>query len=573
MPFLPPEPNQTPKNAGKPEKKNQPQSPAAPFQHFSPDNGAGVPNPPQETAIPPTSDSPIEQSPPDSAVSTPVQADEEEKVDQPEAEPEFPGQDFRPEPESEEMLDPDNTIPLFPAPAEAPEAENETAVVDEDASEPETSQYESDAAEAVATDFFPEPETAQETPPEPAESPFPFMPPPGNGPLAGVKILDLTRFYPGPLATMMMADLGAEVIKIEDMIKPDKMRSYPPLINGESAGFMAVNRSKRSLSIKLNEEEGQDIFFQLVRKADIVVEQFNPGVLDGIGMGYIEAIKVNPRIIYVSLTGYGQTGPYKNKASHDINFMGFAGLIGATGNEKGGKAVPGAQFADVGGAYMAIIGALSALWARERTGVGQKIDVSMLDALLPMMTMQMAQYWATSQQLPPWQMPFSGGLPYYNIYKCKDGKYVALGALEPQFWKRFCEIAGKPKWIGRISEKGRQREGLKKELARLFKGRKREEWIYLVGESETCLTPVLEVSEVENDPQLQERGMIIEHLHPEHGRIKGIGIPIKFSHTKPDNPTPAPSLGRDTREILREIGYAETEISSMKKKGVIFTGE
>ena len=441
--------------------------------------------------------------------------------------------------------------------------------ITEDSSEPFIPPPSDEAtSSAVLKDFFQEPENRlnpqTDTAPQPQFS---------NGPLAGIRVLDLTHFYPGPLATMMMADLGADVIKIEDVIKPDKMREYPPLINGESAGFMAVNRSKRCISIKFNEEDGQDIFFQLLRKADIVIEQFNPGVLDGIGMGYIEAIKVNPKIIYVSLTGYGQSGPYANKAGHDINYIGYSGILGATANENGGKAIPGAQFADASGAYMAIIGSLSALWARERTGIGQKVDVSMLDALLPMMTMQMAQFWATSSNLSPWEMPFSGGLPYYNIYECKDGKYVALGALEPKFWIRLCEIAGKPKWAGRIAEKGRNRETLKKELARLFKTRSRDEWIELVGNSETCLTPVLEISEIEYDNHLRERGMIIEHEHPLHGRIKGIGIPIKFSHTKTENPTPCPSLGENSVEILRELDYSESKINHLLEKGVVLSGD
>jgi crotonobetainyl-CoA:carnitine CoA-transferase CaiB-like acyl-CoA transferase len=394
---------------------------------------------------------------------------------------------------------------------------------------------------------------------------------PVKGPLSGIRILDLTRLYPGPLATMMMAEMGADVIKVEDRISPDAMRSYPPFVGEDSAGFLAVNRSKRSIALRFNEERGQEVFFQLVKNADLVIEQFRPGVLDGLGMGYFEAIKGNPRIIYVSLSGYGQKGPYAQRAGHDVNYVGYAGIAGATGSEKGGLTLPGVQIADVaGGAYMTVIAALSALWSREKTGAGQKVDVSMLDGTMPLISLQMAHYWATGQNLPPWQLPLSGGVAFYGIYKCADGKYITLGAIEPKFWKRFCEVVGKPQWIGRLYVQGEEAEKLKIELARLFKKRSRDEWIELTEKVDVCVSPVLEMSEIEHDPHLKARNIIVEYDHPAYGKIKGIGTPIKFSRHSSAIPTPAPALGEHTLEILHELGYEEDDIQDLIRTGAVY---
>jgi alpha-methylacyl-CoA racemase len=401
---------------------------------------------------------------------------------------------------------------------------------------------------------------------------------PATGPLKGIRILDFTRLYPGPLGTMMLADMGAEVIKIEDMNTPDYMRFYPPYIASESAGFLAVNRSKRSIALNLKHKKGVDIFFSLLPTTDIVVEQFRPGVMDEIGLDYETARRVKTNIIYVSLTGYGQSGPYARDAGHDINYIGYAGILSTTGSRKTGPIIPGPQIADVaGGAYMTIIACLSALWAREKTGEGQKVDVSMLDAILPLMTLQIAHYHAAGLAPDPGEAALeaalSGGLACYGVYRCADGKYIALGILEEKFWKSFCEMVGRPEWLGLQFVIGEEAERLRGAIAALFQTRSRDEWIAAAKEYDTCLTPVLEIGEVEKDSHVQARNMIIEQTHPVCGRIKGIGVPLKFSQTPAKPSLPPPVLGKDTASILEEIGYKPEEIKGLRKEGIILIAE
>jgi|GEM_PF-556581 len=391
----------------------------------------------------------------------------------------------------------------------------------------------------------------------------------GTGPLSGVRILDLTRMYTGPMATMMLADMGADVIKIEDIISPDYMRDTAPYVNDISVGFLAVNRSKRSLGIRLSEERGQAIFFDLVKTADIVIEQYKPGVLEKIGLDYVEAIKTNPRIIYVSLTDFGQSGPYAQKTGHDVNILGLSGILSNTISDKGEPVVPGVQITDVAGSYMAMNACLAALLARDRTGQGQRVDVSRLDATLPFMSLPLAHYWATGEGLAPSQQPQTEGMAAYGTYRCRDGKYVALGAVEPKFWTRFCELAGKPKWLNRQYATGRDATKLRKEIVSLFKSKPRDYWIDQIGQGDYCLTPVLDVSEVENDAHLSSRQMIDSRNHQGYGTVKSVGVPLKFSQTKPSIGNSAPDFGQHSEEVLMELGYSESKITELRRLGII----
>ncbi|MFO7569270.1 MAG: CoA transferase [Smithellaceae bacterium] len=396
---------------------------------------------------------------------------------------------------------------------------------------------------------------------------------PHQGPLTGLRILDFTRLYPGPLATMMLGDMGAEVIKIENMSSPDYMRFYPPYVEGESAGYLAVNRSKRSLAVDLKSDAGRGIFYTLLKSADIVVEPFRPGLMDNMGIGYTRACDIKKDIIYISLTGYGQNGPYASHAGHDINFIGYSGILAATGTSETGPVIPGPQLGDIaGGAYMTVIACLAALSARNTRGIGQQVDVAMLDGLMPLMTLQMAHTQAAGA-FAPGEAPLSGGLACYGVYRCRDDKYMALGILEDKFWKKFCHLASRPDWEGQFMVHGNDARKLREEIQMLFLTKTRDEWTKIASGLDICLTPVLAADEIEQDPHLQARNMICKEDHPVCKTLKSIGVPIKFSRTPARASGSAPALGRDTIAILEEIGYFTDEIKTMQQDGVILVAD
>ena len=390
-----------------------------------------------------------------------------------------------------------------------------------------------------------------------------------RGPLSGIRVLDLTQLYPGPLATMMLADMGADVVRLEHPSRPDLLHLLPPFVGNQSAAYLSLNRSKRSLALDTGKEEGRQVFFDLVKTADLVVEQFRPGVLDKIGIGYEQARHFNPRIIYVSITGFGQNGPYRKKAGHDINYMGLAGLLAQV--KKGEEmALPGFQTADVaGGSYLSVIACLAGLWHREKTGKGQKIDVAMMDGILPLLTLQLAQYWG-SRVKEEFVNFLDGSFAFYGVYECADGKYVSLGALEPKFWAGFCNMVNKPEWLPLQFPTGEEIRKVREEVARLFKTKARKEWLDLAEVHDVCLSSVQKLEDLETDPQLRARQMIIETKHENGLKLKGVGLPIKFSESKPDRPDPAPAAGQDSIAILKEAGYSETKIEALLGKGIVF---
>ena len=390
-----------------------------------------------------------------------------------------------------------------------------------------------------------------------------------TGPLEGVRIIDFTRLLPGPIATMFLADMGADVIKVEDPDNPDYIRSFEPRINGISMLYLALNRNKRSLALNYLSAEGKQIIYDLVKTADVLIEQYRPGVMKDLGFGYEELAKLNPKLIYVSVTGYGQHSSKAMDAGHDLNYVAIAGALGITGNASE-ITIPGFQLADIaGGGYMAMNAVTAALYQRERTGKGEWIDVSMTDAAVPFTALQFAYHQGTKNNLARGAFELSGAMPNYNVYKCSDEKFVALGSLEPKFWSKFCAKVGKAEWNDMFLLQGEALEKLKKEVSALFLTKTRSEWLEEFKHEDFCFTTINDLSDIEQDVFLNERKMFSENEHPAAGKYKTINQPLKFLHNDFYNNKSAPDLGDDTGAILGELKYDTDRIQSLKSKNVV----
>ncbi len=390
------------------------------------------------------------------------------------------------------------------------------------------------------------------------------------GALSGIKVLDLSRLLPGPYCTLMMADYGAEVIKIEEPGNGDYIRWRKPAIEGIGARHLTINRNKKSVELNLKTDEGKEIFKKMAAEADVIIESFRPGVMDRLGLGYDEISKINKGIVYCSLTGYGQTGPYRNLPGHDLNYIGYSGILGLIG-EKGGKpVVPGVQIADIGGgALMALSGICMALFHKERTGKGQYIDISMLDGAVTWLYAAASDYFASGKIPKRGNNRLDGHFAFYNVYETKDGKYLSVGASELKFWKNICELIGKPEWITLHEGPDEVQEKLKSELAKVFKQKDQKEWLDLLAMEETCVGPVNDIDQIFNDPQIIERELFTQMNHPVAGMIRQIGFPIKFSETPGKIHSHSPILGEHTEEILLQLGYSKEEIEQIRNNGVI----
>ena len=390
------------------------------------------------------------------------------------------------------------------------------------------------------------------------------------GVLSGVKVLDLTRLLPGPYCTLLMADYGADVIKIEEPGNGDYIRWRTPAVEGIGARHLTVNRNKKSVALNLKTAQGQQIFKQLAAEADVIIESFRPGVMQRLGLGYEDIVQVNERIVYCSLTGYGQTGPYRHLPGHDINYIGYSGILGLIGEKNGKPVVPGVQIADIGGgSLMALAGICMALFHRDRTGEGQYIDVSMMDGAITWLYAAMSDYFVSGKVPERGETRLDGQFAFYNVYETKDGKYMTVGATELKFWKRLCELIGKEEWIALHEGPANVQEQLKQDLAKLFKMHDQQHWSNLLAQEETCVGPVYEIEDMFSDPHIAERDMFQEMQHPVAGTIQQIGFPIIFSETPGEIATHAPGLGEHTEDILTQLGYDQTELEQLRAAGVI----
>jgi alpha-methylacyl-CoA racemase len=386
-------------------------------------------------------------------------------------------------------------------------------------------------------------------------------------PLEDVRVLDLSRLLPGPYASLVLADQGADVVKVEDSRGGDYLRWLPPLVGRQSGAFHALNRNKRSLALDLKAEGGPGVLRRLARRFDVVLESFRPGVLDELGVGYAALRAENPRIIYCSLTGYGQTGPYRDLAGHDLNYCAVSGALALNGPQEA-PAPYGVQPADTaGGAWVAVAGILAALHRRSVTGEGAFVDVSMTEGALALLTMQLGMAAARGAPLRRGREPLSGATACYRTYRTGDGRFVALGALEPRFFARFCEAAGRPDLAARQGE--RDGRGPVEELEALFLTRTRDEWAVLGREQDVCLTPVLEGDEPRHDPHLLSRGVFCEVPTAwEERSVSALATPVRIDAERAPL-RPAPELGADTEAVLEEAGFTVGEIASLRERAVV----
>lgn len=390
------------------------------------------------------------------------------------------------------------------------------------------------------------------------------------GALSGVKVLDLSRLLPGPYCSLMMADYGAEVIKIEAPGQGDYIRWRKPAIEGIGARHLTINRNKKSIELNLKTKEGKEIFKEMAASVDVILESFRPGVMDRLGIGYEDIAKINSGIVYCSLTGYGQTGPYRNIPGHDINYIGYSGILGLIGLKDGKPIVPGVQIADIGGgALMALSGIIMALFHKERTGKGQYIDVSMLDGAVSWLYAAASDYFASGVVPERSKTRLSGQFAFYNVYETKDDKYLTVGASEEKFWREICQLVGKPEWIDLHEGPDDVQEKLKNEMTELFKQKNQQEWLDLLQTKDTCVGPVNDINELFADPQIIKRELFTEMIHPVAGAIKQFGFPIKFSETPGSIHSHSPVLGEHTEEILLGLEYSSERIESLRTKGVI----
>jgi alpha-methylacyl-CoA racemase len=399
-------------------------------------------------------------------------------------------------------------------------------------------------------------------------------------PLWDIRVLDLSRLLPGGFCSLLLADLGAEVLKVEDTGMGDYIRWSPPYVEGaedssKSALFLALNRNKRSIRIDLKHERGREVLLRLVREHDVVLESFRPGVLDRLGVGYERMREVNPGIVYCAISGYGQTGPKRDAAGHDMNYLGLVGLLGLTGEHEGSPVQAAGQIADLGGgALMAAFGILAALRerdgspARPGSGEGQVVDVSMADGALSWLAMVAGAYFADGNVPRRGGLPLAGSLICYRPYECSDG-WVTLGALEPKFWQAWCRGVGREDLIERQFEgPGSEAHG---QVVEIFKGRTRAHWQEFATQHDCCLEPVLALDEALGSELVRAREMVVELDQPGVvGGVRQLGVPVKLARTPGDHGRlPGPALGEHTEWVLAEAGYAPEEVAGLLECGAV----
>jgi crotonobetainyl-CoA:carnitine CoA-transferase CaiB-like acyl-CoA transferase len=388
-------------------------------------------------------------------------------------------------------------------------------------------------------------------------------------PLTGTLVLDLARGYPGAYTAMFLGDFGADIIRVDPSLNARIPMPHIDSNSAKFAAFNAMNRNKKSIVLNLKIKEGLDVFYNLVKKADILIEGFRPGVAARLKIDYPTLQKINSRLIYCSQTGFGQDGPYAALPGHDMNFIAWAGALSLIGQKDGPPCIPGNFLADMGGGLHGAIGVLLAVIAREKTGKGQFVDIAYLDAVISLLVMEASIYFATGQVPKRGNIPSPGTVPYANVYKCKDGEYLTLGCVEPQLWVNLCQALGRDDLASSQHPPEAKIDSVIAALADIFLARTRDEWLEFFKGKEVAISPVLNLNETFADPQVRHRRMLLEFDHPGLGRVRQIGVPIKLSET----PGAVRSLGvvnnANAGEILLSLGYSQEVIDRMRKRGIL----
>lgn len=392
--------------------------------------------------------------------------------------------------------------------------------------------------------------------------------------LEGIRVLDLTRALAGPFCTLMLGDYGADVIKIELPGAGDDTRHWgPPFIGEESAYFLSINRNKRSMTLNFKEPEAIEVFLKLAKDADVVVENFTPGVMSRFGLDYETVKGVNPKIIYCSISGFGQTGPYQNRPAYDQIMQGISGIMSITGEPDGEPQKVGIAITDIGAGMWSAFAIMSAVYHRDQRDEGQHIDVSMMDAQVAWLTYQAATYFANEE--PPKRLGAAHPtLVPYQAFMCQDGKYINVAVGSERIWERFCqgmkmpEMKDSPEYATN-GDRVNNRAKIVPYLQKIFLTRPVTEWVEDLQEVSVPCGPINDLADVFSDPQLLHRNMFVEMPHPTLGSIKQTGIPIKFSLTPGALDRHPPLLGEHNDELLKELGVSDSDIQRMARQEVI----